>query len=148
MGARDQRPVDIIFFNGTVMRGEPDHGNLDGASFVAEAMTAPKYKLYSIGDKYPAMVPADRADGVSVAGELFEVPHEVWPAIRDSEPPGLYRGEVELEDGRVVLGMLGSTDLVAEHGAEISRWGSWQQYIRSRGASDPQHKEPAESSVE
>jgi hypothetical protein len=44
--------------NGTLMRGLELNGNLlaAGASFVREDRTAPVYRLWSIGDKHPAMV--------------------------------------------------------------------------------------------
>lgn len=124
--------VDLIFFNGTVMRGQPDHANLQGARFVREARTAPRYRLYSIDDRYPAMMGADDGLGVSVTGEIYEVPRAVWPDIDRTEPPGLYRGDVELDDGVIVLGMLGDPDLIAEQGCDISTWGDWREYRASR----------------
>ena len=44
--------------------------------------------------------------GIAVPGELYELPDEVWARVEAGEPPGLYRGPVELEDGRVVPGIL------------------------------------------
>jgi len=133
-------PADLIFFNGTVMRGEPDHANLSGADFVAEATTAAGYRLFSIGDRYPAMVPR-RNGGVSVDGELYRVPASVWPGILEGEPPGLDRDFIELSDGRVVYGIVGSEDLVAEKGRDISVFGGWRTYLRhlrSGPHADPQ----------
>ena len=43
--------------------------------------------------------------GVSVAGELYLVPDEVWWDIEIGEPPDLYRGRVELADGRDIFGI-------------------------------------------
>jgi len=124
--------LPLVVFNGTVMRGESAHGNLDGASFVEEVRTAPVYRLYSIGDRYPAMV-RDDAHGASIAAELYEVPDPVWPRIRDSEPQGLYRGPVELDDGRQVEGMLGEPDLVAgPEAVEITVYGGWHEYLALR----------------
>ena len=40
-----------IMFNGTVMRGEPAHANLTGATFVESVSTAPVYRLWSIDDR-------------------------------------------------------------------------------------------------
>jgi AGZA family xanthine/uracil permease-like MFS transporter len=124
--------VASVVFNGTVMRGEPAHGNLDGASFVEEVRTAPVYRLYSIGDRHPAMV-RDDGRGAAIAAELYEVPDEVWPGIRDTEPAGLYRGPVELEDGRNVDGMLGEQSLVdGPDAVEITEHGGWRAYLASR----------------
>jgi adenine/guanine/hypoxanthine permease len=114
------------------MRGQPAHENLAGATFIEDVLTAPAYRLYSIGDRYPAMV-RDGEQGASISAELYEVPDDVWPRIRDTEPPGLYRGVVELADGRVVEGMLGEEQLIASAEAlEITAHGGWREYLRSR----------------
>ena len=119
----------LILFNGTVMRGEPAHANLSGCTFLEEVQTAPVYRLYSIGDRYPAMVRADEG-GASIRAELYRVPEEAWPAILAAEPPGLYRGPVELDDGRVVEGMLGEQELVDGPDAiEITDHGGWRAYL-------------------
>lgn len=118
---------DLGFFNGTVMRGEPDHSNLDGAEFVETATTAPRYRLFSVNDAYPAMIEA-QDDGSTVDGELYRVPMRIWSRILESEPPGLYRGCVELNDGRVVFGMLGEIQLVEQMGTDITELGGWKTY--------------------
>jgi adenine/guanine/hypoxanthine permease len=124
--------VAPVVFNGTVMRGQPQHDNLDGATFLEDVHTARAYRLYSIGDRYPAMLRDDEA-GASIAAELYEVPDAVWPRIRDSEPPGLYRGPVELADGRRVEGMLGDAAFVERSEAiEITTHGGWRAYLASR----------------
>jgi AGZA family xanthine/uracil permease-like MFS transporter len=121
-----------VVFNGTVMRGQPAHGNLEGATFVAEVRTAPVYRLYSIGDRHPAMV-RDDIRGAAISAELYEVPDKVWPRIRETEPEGLYRGPVELEDGRNVEGMLGEQSLIERPDAiEITEHGGWRVYLASR----------------
>jgi hypothetical protein len=80
-----------------------------------------------------------RADsgGKAIAAELYRVPDQVWPRIRDSEPPGLSRGSLELADGRTVEGMLGDADFVRKHAtAEITSYGGWAAYVASRPAPD------------
>jgi AGZA family xanthine/uracil permease-like MFS transporter len=125
----EPNPVDeLVMFNGTVMRGQPDHQNLAAARFVRDVETAPHYRLFSIGDRYPAMI-RDDLGGVSIPGELYHVAPDVWPSIRDAEPPGLYRGAVELADGTWVDGMLGSEELVAA-GVDITAFGGWAEYVR------------------
>jgi gamma-glutamylcyclotransferase (GGCT)/AIG2-like uncharacterized protein YtfP len=124
----------LIVFNGGLMRGQSAHWKLKGATFVAEVRTAPRYRLYSIGDRYPAMLRED-ARGVSVVAVLYYVPDEVWPYIDNIEPPGLYRGPVELADGRMLEGMLGQAPFVAKNGVDISDFGGWADYpFRSSGA--------------
>jgi AGZA family xanthine/uracil permease-like MFS transporter len=124
-----------VVFNGTVMRGEPAHANLEGATFLAVVRTAPAYRLWSIGDRHPAMARAE-AGGASIEAELYEVPEDVWPRIEDTEPPGLYRGPVELSDGRHVEGMLGEQSLVdGPDAVEITAYGGWRAYLAAVRAS-------------
>lgn len=124
--------MGLVVFNGTVMRGQPAYANLEGATFREEVLTAPVYRLYSIGDRHPAMV-RDEQRGAAIAAELYEVPDDVWPRIRDSEPPGLYRGPTELADGRMVEGMLGERSLVeGPEAVEITEYGGWRAYLAAR----------------
>src|SRR2546425_3768782 len=61
---------ELLFVNGTLMRGLALHANLDGAEFVEEAQTAPSYRIHSIGDIHPGMYHV--ADGgISVPGEIY-----------------------------------------------------------------------------
>ena len=66
------RTMDIpLAVNGTLMRGLELNGNLTvaGAHFVREAATAPEYRLWSIGDRHPAMLRV-RQDGAVIALEV------------------------------------------------------------------------------
>jgi gamma-glutamylcyclotransferase (GGCT)/AIG2-like uncharacterized protein YtfP len=126
--------MPLVVFNGAVMRDEPHHENLSGATFIEEVRTAPVYRLFSIGDRYPAMI-HDAEAGESIWAELYEVPDEVWPRIRDAEPPGLYRGRVVLDDAREVEGMLGEQAIIeSEEATDITRYGGWRAYRRMRDA--------------
>jgi len=124
---------NLVVFNGGLMRGQSAHWKLKKAVFVEAVQTAPRYRLFSIGDRYPAMV-RDEARGVSLAAELYQVSEEAWPFIANIEAPGLYRGPVELSDGRVVEGMLGQERFVSRNGTDISSSGGWAHYpYRSAG---------------
>ena len=57
-----------LFVNGTLMRGLALHANLAGAEFLEACRTAPRYRLYSIGDVHPGMFEVAEG-GVSVEGE-------------------------------------------------------------------------------
>ena len=125
-----------LFVNGTLMRGLALHANLEGAEFLGEARTAPVYRLHSIGDRHPGMF--EVADGgVSVAGELYLVPDEVWLRVEAGEPPGLYRGPVRLEGGRTVQGILYPQALALGRHPDISEFGDWRAYMASRRHSEP-----------
>jgi gamma-glutamylcyclotransferase (GGCT)/AIG2-like uncharacterized protein YtfP len=92
---------DLLFVNGTLMQGLALHGNLAGAEFVGAVRTAPRYRIHSINDVHPGMYEVE-SGCVSVDGELYRVPEDVWRRVEAGEPKHLYRGPVHLEDGRIV----------------------------------------------
>jgi gamma-glutamylcyclotransferase (GGCT)/AIG2-like uncharacterized protein YtfP len=120
----------LLFVNGTLMRGLALHKNLDGAEFLEEARTAPVYRIYSIGDVHPGMFEV-ASGGVSVPGEIYRVPDEVWQRVEAGEPPGLYRGPVKLDDGRVVPGILFPREMAEGRHRDISEFGGWRGYQAS-----------------
>ncbi len=118
------------------MRGLALHVNLAGAEFLGEVRTAPLYRLYSIGDRHPGMFEVPEG-GVSVSGELYRVPEEVWRRVEAGEPPGLYRGAVMLEDGRRVDGLLYPRELAQGRHRDISFYGGWRAYMAAPPRPDP-----------
>jgi gamma-glutamylcyclotransferase (GGCT)/AIG2-like uncharacterized protein YtfP len=127
----------LLAVNGTLMRGLELNGNLlaAGASFVREARTAPVYRLWSIGDRHPAMVRV-ASGGAAIAVELWSVPAAGLATILRQEPPGLCIGKVQLEDGSEVLGVLGEP-LICEGQREITTHGGWRAYVTSRETTPP-----------
>ena len=121
----------VLFVNGTLMRGQPLHRNLDGAIFLGEARTASRYRLYSIEDSHPGMFRTDQA-GVSVHGELYEVTDEVWARVEANEPSNLYRGPVELDDGTMVDGILYPRGLAEGRHRDISDDADWRKYVAQK----------------
>ena len=119
-----------LFVNGTLMRGLPLHHNLDGAAFLGAFRTAPRYRLYSIGDVHPGMFEVETG-GVSVAGEMYRMSDETWRRVEAGEPPHLYRGPVQLADDRVVDGILFPRALAEGRHKDISEFGDWRAYIAS-----------------
>jgi AGZA family xanthine/uracil permease-like MFS transporter len=116
-----------LFVNGTLMRGFGLHANLDGAEFLEACRTAPRYRLYSIDDVHPGMFEVPQG-GVAVDGELYRVPDDVLRRVEAGEPPGLYRGAVELSDGRRVQGILYPRHLAEGIHRDISSFGGWREY--------------------
>jgi gamma-glutamylcyclotransferase (GGCT)/AIG2-like uncharacterized protein YtfP len=118
--------------NGTLMRGLELNPNMTnaGATFVREAATVPAYRIWSIGDRHPAMIRV-ATGGVSVALEVWAVPPEGLAQILMQEPPGLCIGKVKLLDGEEVLGVLGEP-LLCEGQREITQHGGWRAYIASK----------------
>ena len=114
-----------LFVNGTLMRGEVLQANLSGCNFLLEARTAPSYRLFLMGGgSYPGMIRAQHG-GASIAGELYYVPDARVDEIFAREPPHLYLGEVELEDGSLVQGVLCDAEAAPKH-PEITGYGGWR----------------------
>ena len=130
LGDRGDRAFEL-FVNGTLMRGLALHGNLDGAEFLGSFRTAPRYRVHTIGDVHPGMY-AVREGGVAVAGELYRVPAAVWRAVEAGEPPHLYKGPVELEDGRVVDGILFPREHAEGIHPDISHLGDWRRHVAGK----------------
>ena len=122
--------MSLLFVNGTLMRGLALHDNLAGATFLAEIMTAPAYRLFSIGDRHPGMF-RDDLHGVAIEGELYEVPPDVLARVEAGEPAHLYIGTVELEDGRVVPGVLYPQEQALQH-TEITKLRGWRAWVSRR----------------
>jgi hypothetical protein len=110
----------------------PDQAAL-GLTFVSEAWTAPKYRLYSLEDTHAALV-EDTAGGVSVRGELVDVDESRWEQILASEPPGVTQAPIELADGSIVTAATGDPELMAEHARDISAYRDFAAYIDARNA--------------
>jgi gamma-glutamylcyclotransferase (GGCT)/AIG2-like uncharacterized protein YtfP len=114
--------------NGTLMRGLALNPTLLAADavFVRETTTEPAYRLWSIDNRYPAMVRVT-SGGAPIAVEVWSVPSSAVASILVNEPDGLTMGKVRLADGSVVLGVLG--ELAACEGQqEITEFGGWRAY--------------------
>jgi hypothetical protein len=122
-------PAVLLAVNGTLMRGLALNPNLLAvdAEFVRETMTEPSYRLWSIGDRHPAMMRVT-GGGAAIAVEVWSVPAAGLASILANEPAGLTIGKVRLADGSVVLGVLGEPAL-CEAQKEITAFGGWRSYI-------------------
>jgi gamma-glutamylcyclotransferase (GGCT)/AIG2-like uncharacterized protein YtfP len=123
----------LFCVNGTLMRGlELSRNMIDaGAQFVREATTAPFYRLWSIEDRYPAMVRSEEG-GAAITVELWEVDAAGLVQILMKEPPGLSVGWVHLADGSASLGVLAEPYMI-QGKIEITAYGGWRSYIEGRG---------------
>jgi hypothetical protein len=119
----------LLAVNGTLMRGLALNPNLlaVSATFVRETVTAAIYRLWSIGDRHPAMIRV-AAGGAAIAVEIWSVPAEGLAAILLNEPAGLCIGKVSLADGSEVLGVLGEP-ILCEGQKEITATGGWRLYL-------------------
>ena len=122
----------LLAVNGTLMRRLALNANLlaAGATFVREARTAPVYRLWSIGDRHPAMLRV-ATNGAAIAVEVWDVPPAGIADVLVKEPAGLAIGKVLLDDGSETLGVLGEMTLV-DGQREITAHGGWRAYIAAR----------------
>ena len=120
-----------LFVNGTLMRGLQLAANMGDSTFLGEVRTAPCYRMHSIGDVHPGMYRLEPGEpgGIAVLGELYLVQETIWHQIEAGEPPHLYRGEVLLEDGRNVWGILYPRVQAEGIHPDISAYGGWRAYI-------------------
>lgn len=116
--------------NGTLMRGLVLNANLidAGATFVREDATAPCYRLWSIGDRHPAMIRTTDGSGTAVLLEVWEIPLAGLADVLAKEPAGLTIGKVLLADSSEVLGVVGEPFLV-ENQREITEFAGWRPYV-------------------
>lgn len=73
----------LIFVYGTLKRARSNHGWMSGQTFISQAMTQPRYRLYDLGG-YPGMV-LDEKQGVSIHGEVWEVDADCLTRLDDLE---------------------------------------------------------------
>jgi Gamma-glutamyl cyclotransferase, AIG2-like len=115
-------------FYGTMTVAPPGEALLERASFVEEARTAPRYRLFSLSG-FPVLV-EDHKSGCAIDVQVWDVPDDRWQRILEDEPPELVPGDVALEDGRRVKTMLGPREWVdARGGVDVSAHGSWRAYL-------------------
>jgi carbamate kinase len=126
----------LLAVNGTLMRGRKlnSHMTAAKATFVRAASTAPAYRLWSIHDEHPAMVHVTDGSGAAMEVEVWAVPFQAVAGLLQAEPPGLAIGKIRLDDGSVVLGVLGESALV-EGQREITKYGGWRAYVEAEGIS-------------
>lgn len=117
--------------NGTLMKGLELNKNLlnVGATFDQETQTEAAYKLFSINDIHPAMAKVPEG-GIAVAVEVWSVPLAGLAKILTQEPAGLAIGKVKLDNGEIVLGVLGES-ICCDAGKEITEYGGWRDYIKT-----------------
>lgn len=115
---------------GLHMRGFPLEKDLlaHGAEFYGEAKTANSYRLYEVKTEVrkPALVKCED-HSAKIEVEVWQIPNETLSSFIQTIPYPLGIGQVELEDGEVVLGFIcQQIDEAEMH--EITEFGSWRNY--------------------
>ncbi|NJN32510.1 MAG: gamma-glutamylcyclotransferase [Synechococcales cyanobacterium RM1_1_8] len=117
-----------FFICGSALRGQPDHQNLKGASFVGEAKTQPRYRLHAIKSGWhPGIYEADEGQGISIPGEIYEMTAEQYDYLIANEPPDMYEAPIALDNGDRVSAMLYPKALCLDW-PDISGLGGWAAY--------------------
>jgi gamma-glutamylcyclotransferase (GGCT)/AIG2-like uncharacterized protein YtfP len=88
--------VALMFLTGNGMSDGPLHHHISGAPLIGERRTAPRYRLYSVRDEYPALSPVSEG-GQPILGELYDVPMDQLWELLANEPPELELSMVELD---------------------------------------------------
>jgi hypothetical protein len=121
--------MTLMFLNGDGMVGGRLHHQLHGAPLIAVTRTAPEYRFYAVGGRFPALERVPEG-GQAIAGEVYQVPLAV---LRDhllpAEPPELELGVIELAGGGAALAMLLRREFVRPADlVDISSIGDWRAY--------------------
>jgi len=102
-----------------------------GAELLEETRTAPRLPRAQHRRRAPLDVPRRRRRRGEHLGRALRVPIETLLRVVEGEPPGLYRGPVELIAGRVVPSILFDEATAKTH-REITELGGWREYVGSK----------------
>jgi len=118
-----------LFVNGDGMRGGTVHPTIAEHPFLGAAKTAPIYRFYSVGDRFPALWPVPDG-GVSVVGELYDVPLDTLrERFIPAEPEELELSIIQLADGSSAVAVVLRRDYLDSPGlTDISELADWRAY--------------------
>jgi len=133
--------VALMFLTGDGMSGGPLHHHISGAQLLGERRTAPRYRLFSVRDEFPALHPAS-GGGQAILGELYEVPMGQLRDLLADEPAELELSMVQLEPeaaGAAAATPTLSFAMVLRRGQpggypDITQYGGWLAYRGTRSA--------------
>jgi len=130
--------VALMFLTGDGMSGGPLHHHIAGAQLIGARRTAPRYRLYSVRDSYPALKAVSEG-GQPVLGELYDVPMGQLFELLADEPPELELSIVELAGGETPAAPAQTLAfaMVLRRGErgdypDITQHGGWRAYRESR----------------
>lgn len=124
------RPI-ALFVAGAHLSGMPLNHQLTerGARLLGEARTAPRYRLFALDTEPPKPgVVRVEADGASLPGEVWALSPAALGTFLAAIPQPMALGEVELEDGRTVVGFL-CEPIALEGARDITAAGGWRAYV-------------------
>lgn len=126
--------TSVVVF-GAHLTGEPLNGDLValGARYVGPVATAPDYRMHALAGALakPLVAAVAPGTGTRLAGEEWLLtPHAVGQLLT-TVPRPLALGAVALDDGREVVGFVGSLPSTGDVPPDISRHGGWRAYRAS-----------------
>ena len=120
--------VESVIY-GTTLRGLPNHHRIAGCELLRSGHTAASYRMVTPDGSYPLLI-EDGTAGAAFPCEIYRIPRATWDAKVAAEPPGLVVGEIALDDGSTVIGMLADPTWLAtlDGVTDITTHGGWAAY--------------------
>ncbi|MBF6102005.1 allophanate hydrolase [Nocardia cyriacigeorgica] len=117
---------------GAHLRGQPLHWQLEqiGARFAGEVRTTDAYRLTALDTTppKPGLVRHGPGQGAPIVGELFGVSAAGLGSFLSALPAPMALANIELEDGRTVVGFACTYD-AAVAATDITEFGGWKKYL-------------------
>lgn len=112
----------ILFVYGTLKRQQRNHGLLTDQSFLGEAVTVPRYRLFDLGP-YPGIIRAE-SNGRAIQGELYAVSECCLAELDDFEgvPDLFVRDQLEVAGYDAEVWAYYFSMAVPESAPEIDCW--------------------------
>jgi allophanate hydrolase len=121
---------------GAHLSGEPLNSQLTerGARLVRPATTSAQYRLVALATDppKPGLVRVGEREGAPIEVEVWELPPSRFGDFVAAIPPPLAIGQVELARGAMVAGFVLTATTVPEDVVDITEYGGWRAYLRSR----------------
>ncbi len=138
--AEDHAPGCVtVAVVGAHLSGQPLNHQLTsrGARYVRTCHTAPGYRFYALAGtrpQKPGLVRDEGLRGPGIEVELWAMPTEHLGSFVAEIPAPLGIGKLELDDGSLVSGFI-CEPYAAKQATEITSFGAWRAWLRSRQAS-------------
>src|SRR5690606_8471596 len=117
---------------GAHLRGQPLHWQLEqiGARFAGEIRTTDAYRLTALDTTppKPGLVRHGPGRGAPIVGELFGLSAAGLGSFLAALPAPMALANIELEDGRTVVGFACTYD-AAVAATDITEFGGWKKYL-------------------
>lgn len=117
---------------GAHLRGQPLHWQLEqiGARFAGEIRTTDAYRLTALDTTppKPGLVRHGPGQGAPIVGELFGLSAAGLGSFLAALPAPMALANIELEDGRTVVGFACTYD-AAVAATDITEFGGWKKYL-------------------